>query len=352
MAKISISLCMIVKDEEELLENAIKSVQTHMEISDIVVADTGSEDRTKEVAEKCGARVFDFEWCKDFSAARNFAASKAENDWIIFLDADEEIVEANITEIEELLDDEKCIGIIMMIELANNSTRRVTRLYNRRTHDIKGRIHENISPKKGIKSKRIQLPILTNHRGYLPELWKRKEKFERNEAMLKMALKEKPNDPYLLYQLGKCYFSFNRDLEKAGECFEKTLAICDEVEREYIYDTVECYGYTLLNTERYRDALNLLEAYTDFYWEKPDYRFLMAHIYQNNAMFIEAVGCYETCIGADMFDTKGITSFLSYYNIGVILEIVGMIEDAVDVYKECGDYPPAVERLKALGMSS
>jgi hypothetical protein len=65
-------------------------------------------------------------------------------------------------------------------------------------------------------------------------------------------------------------------------------------------------------------------------------------------MLQEAVGCYESCIGADVFDSNGIASFLPYYNIGVIFECVGMIEDAILMYTSCGDYEPAKHRLAEL----
>jgi hypothetical protein len=65
-------------------------------------------------------------------------------------------------------------------------------------------------------------------------------------------------------------------------------------------------------------------------------------------MLVEAVECYESCIGADAIDYSGITSFLSYYNIGVILECIGMIEDAVQMYENCGAYEPAAARLAEL----
>lgn len=82
-----ISLCMIVKNEEETLGRCLRSVG---EIADeIVIADTGSTDRTREIAEQLGCRVFDFPWTDDFSAARNFSFSKATKDYILWLDADD-----------------------------------------------------------------------------------------------------------------------------------------------------------------------------------------------------------------------------------------------------------------------
>ncbi|MBQ1548587.1 MAG: glycosyltransferase family 2 protein [Lachnospiraceae bacterium] len=86
----TISLCMIVKNEEENLERCLNSV---VDLCDeIVIVDTGSTDRTKEIAAKYTSRIFDFEWNDDFSAARNFAFSKASMEYIYSADADEELL--------------------------------------------------------------------------------------------------------------------------------------------------------------------------------------------------------------------------------------------------------------------
>ena len=84
---IMISQCMIVKNEEKNIERALswgKGI-----VAEQIVVDTGSEDRTVEIAESLGARVYHFPWIDDFAAAKNFAISKANYEWIAFLDADE-----------------------------------------------------------------------------------------------------------------------------------------------------------------------------------------------------------------------------------------------------------------------
>lgn len=82
-----ISSCLIVKNEAE---NIVRCLESIKDISDeIIVVDTGSTDNTKEIALSYGAKIYDFEWNDNFSDARNFALSKANGDWIIFLDADE-----------------------------------------------------------------------------------------------------------------------------------------------------------------------------------------------------------------------------------------------------------------------
>jgi tetratricopeptide (TPR) repeat protein len=83
----TLAFCLIVKNEERDLPRCLQSIKPVAD--EIVVADTGSRDSTRDVARVFGARVFDFEWCDDFAAAKNFAAARAEADWIFSIDADE-----------------------------------------------------------------------------------------------------------------------------------------------------------------------------------------------------------------------------------------------------------------------
>lgn len=84
---IEISLCMIVRNEEKSLPRCLASVEGL--VDEIVIVDTGSADRTKEIAGAFGAAIYDFTWTEDFSAARNHAFSKATRDYIFWLDADD-----------------------------------------------------------------------------------------------------------------------------------------------------------------------------------------------------------------------------------------------------------------------
>ncbi|MCI6552271.1 MAG: glycosyltransferase family 2 protein [Lachnospiraceae bacterium] len=90
---ITISLCMIVKNEEKTLDRCLSCVAELMD--EIIVVDTGSTDRTKEVAARYTDRIYDFDWVDDFSAARNYAFSKATGDYIYSADADEFLDEEN-----------------------------------------------------------------------------------------------------------------------------------------------------------------------------------------------------------------------------------------------------------------
>ncbi len=99
--KPTLSLAMIVKNEENYLAHCLESVKNL--VDEIVIVDTGSQDKTKEIAKVFGAKVYDFPWNGDFSEARNFSLSKAEGDWILVLDADEIIAEREHRVIRELI---------------------------------------------------------------------------------------------------------------------------------------------------------------------------------------------------------------------------------------------------------
>lgn len=90
LKKTSLSLCMIVKNERENLPRCLASAQPY--VNEIVVVDTGSEDETPEIAKQFRAKLEYFEWCNDFAAARNYALSKVTGDWVLVLDADEELI--------------------------------------------------------------------------------------------------------------------------------------------------------------------------------------------------------------------------------------------------------------------
>lgn len=97
---VTISLCMIVKNEETTLERCLSSVAEV--VDEIIIVDTGSDDRTKEIAAKFTGKVYDFEWIDDFSAARDFSHKHAAMDYILWLDADDIILPADAAKLKKL----------------------------------------------------------------------------------------------------------------------------------------------------------------------------------------------------------------------------------------------------------
>lgn len=110
---ISISLCMIVKDEEDILARCLSSVKDI--VDEIIIIDTGSTDNTKAIAHSFTDKVFDIKWVNDFSLARNYSFSKATKDYILLLDADDVILEEDrikFKKLKQTLDSN--IDVIMM----------------------------------------------------------------------------------------------------------------------------------------------------------------------------------------------------------------------------------------------
>jgi tetratricopeptide (TPR) repeat protein len=108
-----ISLCMIVKNEEENLPACLLSVKDW--VDEMVIVDTGSADKTKIIAEKSGARVFDFAWTGDLGAARNFSLDQAKNEWILILDADEQIDIQDAPKLREITKFEYIFGLRVIV---------------------------------------------------------------------------------------------------------------------------------------------------------------------------------------------------------------------------------------------
>lgn len=96
----TISLCMIVKNEEKTLGRCLESIKNIAD--EIIIVDTGSSDRTIEIAKKYDAKIFEFKWCNDFSAARNYSFSKASMDYVFWLDADDLLLEEDRVKLKDL----------------------------------------------------------------------------------------------------------------------------------------------------------------------------------------------------------------------------------------------------------
>ena len=123
---VTISLCMIVKNEEEVLDRCLNSV--YKACDEIIIVDTGSSDKTKDIAKKYTDKIYDFEWVDDFSKARNFSFSKATKDYILWLDADDVVPNESVEKIIELKKTcKKDVGIYMfkyniLFDKKNNPT--------------------------------------------------------------------------------------------------------------------------------------------------------------------------------------------------------------------------------------
>jgi glycosyltransferase involved in cell wall biosynthesis/tetratricopeptide (TPR) repeat protein len=204
-----LSVCLIVKNEEQFLAQCLKSVRSLAQ--QIVVVDTGSTDRTVEIAKEFGAEIHSFGWCEDFAAARNAALEHVTGGWILMLDADEELSE---TQHEKIRADMKKSDVIayrlplVNREKENEGQSFVPRLFrNAPGVYYSGRIHEQVFPSLmalgkpwGLATRFGTAQLL--HHGYTKEMVRDRNKIERNLKLLRQAVEENSADANLMMNFG------------------------------------------------------------------------------------------------------------------------------------------------------
>ncbi len=205
-----LSLCMIVKNEEWWLERCLDGVRGV--VDEVVIVDTGSTDRTLEIAAAYHPAVLHHAWQDDFALARNAGLERATGDWILVLDADEELEAESKGRIKGTISSASADGLLLCVrslmppgELQTHEDLMITRLFrNRPEYRYEQRIHEQISPsieRHGGTVASTDLVII--HHGYAQKSAQGRDlRAERNLRLLEKALAASPNDPYLHYQLG------------------------------------------------------------------------------------------------------------------------------------------------------
>lgn len=342
-----ISICIITRNEQDNLRKCLAGICRYGQ--EIIVVDTGSTDDSILVAKEYTDRVCQFEWCDDFSAARNYAASQAANDSIMMLDTDEFVERVELQRLLKLVErNERSVGRIHRRNAYEsggqrlNSNELVNRIYDRRYYHYEGRIHEQIvltdaQDKYGYDC--YEAPVYTEHAGYMGDKGERERKAKRNIGLLKQVLEEDGTDPYILYQLGKAYY-YMGDYAEAARYFEQMLEVPLNPDLEYVIDMVTTYGYALINSGQTQKALILENVYNDF-CGSADFLFMMGLVFMQNARFEDAVHSFLEAVKLPVCSVEGVNSYQAYYNVGVIYECLGDKKQALQYYRRCGKYEPA-----------
>lgn len=226
-----LSVCLITRNEEPFLDRCLNSVKpiAHQ----IVVVDTGSTDRTVEIAKRHGAEVHSFAWCDDFSAARNAALERATGDWVLILDADEELPPSSHAILGKHIREASVMAYrLPIVDAGREDEERnfVPRLFrNAPGIHFVGRVHEqafsSLEPLRAEWNLENRLGAATlMHHGYAREVSSGRNKSERNLRLLKMAIVEQPDDANVRMNLG-LELARSGDLEAGIEEYQKALKI-------------------------------------------------------------------------------------------------------------------------------
>ena len=264
---VRLSQCMIVKNEEKNIERALawaKPVAYEQ-----IVVDTGSTDKTVEIAEKLGAKVYHFEWIKDFSAAKNYAIEQASGNWIAFLDADEYFSPEDTSKLIIILENiEKDSKLCKSVMILNTPWVQLDDSGEATSIDEQGRIFRNIKEIRYVGKIHEKLSVTDDilliddisimHTGYAETEYREKDKAARNVEMLRDELAEKSDDIILKAYLAD---SLNSKIMLADIPNKKEIAEADRLYKEVLDSKEDVPG--LLKQKAY-------EYFMEKIWDDPD----------------------------------------------------------------------------------
>lgn len=357
-----VSLCLIVKDEEANLPRCLESAQGL--VDEIILVDTGSADRTVEIARQYGALVFDLPWPGNFSAARNYALEKARREWVFWLDADEELASGSRAGFRQLLEAVPVEGYLAEItnlvdspagerEILRHASLRLWR--NRPGYRFRGVLHEEmLNVLQEVSPRALVVPgrLSVIHHGYTAEAKAGKRKGERNRSILEQALAADPDNTLLQYYLGLEYWQAG----EAGRAAEQLERVYRRVDRQWPHAATlfRNYAICLLGKGDFTQALALLERGVAWFPDYTDLFYLQAVAYRGLDRIEQALEALQHCLQlgeapAGYVSTRGVGGYKACQLAGDILERAGAWEEAARAYtlalQRHPEYPPALYGL-------
>lgn len=342
MGKVPVSVCIIAKNEEKHIENCLKQLLPYG--MEIVVVDTGSTDNTKQIAKKYSSHVYEFEWTDNFSAARNFAASKASYNWILTLDCDEYVQKIDVAKLRMCMQKyPKNVGVIELLNVYHKGTietlqpNEVPRFYNRNYFSYQFRIHEQITPKHAVCFDEVvletfQIPVTVKHYGYNIPRKEMEEKQKRNLELLKSAIGEHEGmEDYLYFQIGQSYNAL-QDYGKAVLAYDMSLEVNRNPEKKFLTLCLESYADCLLKLGNTDEAYQLLDINRD-YLKSTKLWYLFGKAAYNCKNYDAAYINLNRVVEAADLELLGEDAFDAYTRLLAICKTTGKIEK-LEYYKK------------------
>lgn len=312
---VKISLCMIVKNEEEVLRQCLDSVKGICD--EIIIVDTGSTDKTKELAGEYTKKVIDFEWIDDFSAARNFAFQQATSPYILWLDADDILQEEDQKKFKKLKEelDDSVDAVSMMYHIAFDEFDNPSFSYRRnrlvkRDHNFKwiGPVHEYLEVYGNIISSDIAVTHRKSDKSDINKINDRNLKIY--EKRLEQGEEFSPRDLFYFANELKDHGFFQRAVIYYRE-FLATRKGWVEDEIRACINMAACYRM-LENPEKEIEALVLSLIYDV---PRPEVSCRIGDLYKGRNLFKKAIIWYRLAAEIELEDHQGFLqqSFSTWY---------------------------------------
>lgn len=322
MAKPLLSLCVIARNEADNIARCLKSVGSLAD--EIIVVDTGSTDDTAEIGQKLGAKVYFQKWQENFALAKNYALAQARGEWILLMDADDELSKDTRKEIPGLLKAKDTDGFLFQtvnLLISGGRAAKVANLQVRLVRNspefrFQGAVHERILGQKGARVK--ALPLQVYHYGYL-DADRVKDKIHRNLKILHRELGKTPDDLYLLFNLGVEYLRANQN-GKALACLEKVWQNAAP-DAGYLPEAVRKLAFACLVTVNLQRGLSVLARAVQIFPDYTDLYYWQGVIHHTAGEYQDAVRAWQKCLslGEAPFTYPaelGTGSFLAWQALG------------------------------------
>lgn len=342
VAEADISLCMIVRDEERVLADCLRSAKPFF--TQIIVIDTGSTDRTIEIAKEHGAEVYEMEWKDSFSVARNESLKYARGKWIFWMDADDTmprrtgdaLVATATTAPKEL------VGFIVPVQFREDGEGAGTRVDHVKLFRnipglaFEGRIHEQILAPLRAHGDVARIDAIVNHSGYDTSPEGQKKKRERDWKLLRLEFAERGNHPFVLFCIGMTHH-FCKNHKKAVRWLRRCIRHSEST-ASHLRKTYAMLGSSLSQLGQAELALDVLSEGDRAVQGDPELQFLRAKLLSEIGRLQEAIKAYETMM-------TSIDEFLSSVDIGILT--YKRLHNLAAICIELGDYVSARKHLRS-----
>ncbi|RKX20036.1 MAG: hypothetical protein DRP35_06715 [Candidatus Zixiibacteriota bacterium] len=358
----SVSACMMVKNEEELLPGCLDSIRDW--VDEIIIVDTGSTDKTIEIAESYRAKIFHQPWEGNFSKHRNYSIEQATSDWIFIIDADERIDANDIPRLFETISNDQVNAIAINVFNCYKETglkvtsANSTRFFRRGLgFKYEGIVHNQLYIPDNLSIERA--PISLEHLGYDLSKDKMKDKFIRTKTLLEEQLKDNPDFAFAWYNLaqllrGKLFDNIETYAPQIIKSAKKAIELTnpnEQAERYIHLMALDQLAWTYFYTQQYDKA----EKYANqALGHKPNYLdpiMLLGHIFAKNKDYSEAIKKYEEFLEIQQNydehrEIDPITLYhlnspeTAYFALGNTYEIQKDIESAINYYKKTIEAKP------------
>ncbi len=357
----TVSACMIVKNEAELLPECLESIASF--VDEIVVVDTGSTDHTVAIAKEFGARIFHQPWEGDFSKHRNFSLDQARSEWLFVIDADERLEPEGLAALLDAManPDARAIALGVFNYYRDHSHQRnflpSVRFIRRDSgYRYEGIVHNQLQIPDSEPVLRVDAAI--RHLGYDLSSEKMEQKFQRSKALLEKQLADDPNHAFALFNLAQLLRGHetrhNEFLPEIVRLADRAVALTDLKRQEQRHIHLMClnhlaWGHFELGNfrEAERFAQQAIAA-------KPDYLdplLALAHCHAASKRYTDAEAAYLHYLDAqanydpareiDDIIVANLDSRVSaWYGLGLIAEINGRPERAIDWYQNAVTIAP------------